>query len=141
MSVQKSRKVFYGIAIILTLLLLLLLFFFIGKYISKENAPKTPPDWGVIPAEETTYFNEYSIVDVAIERVVSDESFNSLTKEEQVKLVADTLAKLESEEKIIKGSIAYDEAHLAFTFRYTNNAIGGVSLKEFNDETDSVDGA
>ena len=80
-------------------------------------------------------YNEYSTdVDSAVNKFMSSDEYNKMSKETQVEVIGDLL-KLYEQNNIIT-NLYYDETNLMYTFTYNygdmKGALGGVKLKDWD---------
>lgn len=72
--------------------------------------------------------------DKIIQETIFEDGFDNLSETEQIEKVEADLNELAQQGIIDGDSIKYYESQKMFTYKYTDGVLGGVSLKEFNDE-------
>lgn len=68
------------------------------------------------------------------------ESFKKLDENEKIKKIEEMLAEFAKDGAIEEQTIDYDETEQLFMFEYSDGTLGGISLKEFNDELNTNSG-
>ena len=70
-----------------------------------------------------------SAVDSELDAVVFDKSYNDLSDDEKLEKIVDKLEDLEENGQIAKDSLSVDTDEYVVTFEYSDNTLGGVSIK------------
>lgn len=68
------------------------------------------------------------------------ESFKKLNENEKIKKIEEMLAEFAKDGAIEEQTIDYDETEQLFMFEYSDGTLGGISLKDFNDELNTNSG-
>lgn len=89
---------------------------------------------GCSDGEIYTTTADYTKIDTLIQNIVEDES---LDKNEQIKKIDEVLQELSKQGVLNDGTLNYDENNELFSFEYSDGSLGGVSLKQFDDELNS----
>ena len=78
-------------------------------------------------------------VDSELDSIVLDDSYKDLSDDEKLEKIVDKLEVLEENGQIAKDSLKVDENEYIVSFEYTDNTLGGVSIKQ--GEEDKYDSA
>ena len=78
-------------------------------------------------------------VDSELDSIVLDDSYKDLSDDEKLEKIVDKLETLEENGQIAKDSLKVDENEYIVSFEYTDNTLGGVSIKQ--GEEDKYDSA
>jgi len=74
-------------------------------------------------------------VESAVEKEISNESFEILPKEEKADKAKEIIDKMVDEGNIKEDSVVFDEENGVYSFEYSDGTLGGIFIDEFNDET------
>lgn len=92
----------------------------------------------------TTYYDVdlyiYQAVDKALRETIVTDIFKNANLEKRKEIVSTLLNKLESENKIKKGSIKFNEEYNSYFFKYINGGEGSVMLEDFSSSEENEEG-
>lgn len=78
-------------------------------------------------------------VDSELDSIVLDDAYKDLSDDEKLEKIVDKLETLEENGQIAKGSLKVDENEYIVSFEYTDNTLGGVSIRQLEeDKYDSI---